>query len=51
MWGLLLGKAVGHLRSGHHHKGKREELLQIGFSFDSQLARFTWDQVCMYECV
>ena len=39
-WGINLGVMVSNIRSGGSHADKREELISLGFNFNSRIARY-----------
>ena len=40
LWGLKLGMIVRNIRSGDSHADKRDDLLSLGFTFDTTQARY-----------
>ena len=40
LWGLKLGMIVRNIRSGDSHADKRDDLISIGFTFDTAQARY-----------
>ena len=40
LWGLKLGMIVRNIRSGDSHADKRDDLISVGFTFDTTQARY-----------
>eukprot|EP00596_Hydrurales_sp_CCMP1899_P009888 CAMPEP_0119053430 /NCGR_PEP_ID=MMETSP1177-20130426/74426_1 /TAXON_ID=2985 /ORGANISM="Ochromonas sp, Strain CCMP1899" /LENGTH=589 /DNA_ID=CAMNT_0007033385 /DNA_START=46 /DNA_END=1815 /DNA_ORIENTATION=- len=45
MWGIRLGRLVHRIRGLQTHKDKKEELLTMGFHYDSQKRDYGWEKV------